>query len=932
MASQEDTKFDHQAFLASHIDDISQNIVNNFEYISTIDTQNKSLSETFALLTGKTEEFSFTKLKSHQYSALLPKVRLFRVDSNEDGDKEYEFLFRKDTSYNENVLGENLIRDNSAGIKSINWTLAGTNPTTAQKSIECSVEFYFSSINAFSGGDYDKMLEFWNGPTKDFTKSGFDGAFTTRNYWALLFHPTLPKEGYETTKFRIKAVIGWESIGNNIKQELFMGMDKIEDELQDSNLSMYLNLVRHEFSFNEDGSIKIKADYIGSLENAMFNYNYDLFRGLKKQINDLNSGEFTNVTFKIESGSDVSGVTREYETVNLSKQQKKLKLLSDLRTGLSTEGCDSTQQIALIEKLKKAPASAYEDYIEEQEKELKRIEDIYKEEEVKIKNTFYSSLVERLLDKEDGKVKLYLISLLSSDITQWINWKNREVDTATNEEPSSKVPVISLGPIGFSDSVRTAEQSLQNLSVAATTTPETEASVISQDIYYTTVGNLLDAAHSIIEKGSIKDGPSESGGPLEAELLKEFKRNKIVFSCLDNDSKVNIANIPIAFNSLLEFFLEKIYKPQKMEYSLYQFIKDVITALVEPAINLRSVANSGINQYSNTSLATNIITLKSKDKNIAPLDPFIKRPIAGGTTISNNNIVLDGKVKKDIKPYYPSNSQQGNYYFYYFIYDIYLKDFGGKGNLVEDSKRGIYHYTIGQDYGLIKSINFKKSDQPYLRESKSIGKKTIYLGQFRDIYQASVNMVGNNIYTPGMILLLKPSIEFGNVIGSVDQNSKPSFSQITGVGGYYSVIKASNTIDENGFSTSLECLFHSNEPKRKKEEKEKACQQELIDLLADPEFNDLLQEVKAVVKEEEAKVAAVEAFKEASNEFIKDTKEFLGDGIIADVVTTVLAPFGVGFIPAVAGASAAVGAYFGTNNNDTINPETFEEQEKADKE
>ena len=739
MASQEDTKFDHQAFLASHIDDISQNIVNNFEYISTIDTQNKSLSETFALLTGKTEEFSFTKLKSHQYSALLPKVRLFRVDSNEDGDKEYEFVFRKDTSYNENVLGENLIRDNSAGIKSINWTLAGTNPTTAQKSIECSVEFYFSSINAFSGGDYDKMLEFWNSGANNFKNSGFDddGAFTTRNYWALLFHPKLREDvsKYETTKFRIKAVIGWESIGNNIKQELFMGMDKIEDELQDSNLSMYLNLVRHEFSFNEDGSIKIKADYIGSLENAMFNYNYDLFRGLKKQINDLNSGEVRNEivaqrgSLAPRTAAEEASFGAVYETLNLSKQQKKLKLLSDLRNGgLNTEGCDSPQQIALIEKLKKVPASAYEDYIEEQEKELKRIEDIYKEEEVKIKNTFYSSLVERLLDKEDGKIKLYLISLSSNDITQWINWKNREVDTATNEQPSSKVPVISLGPIVFSNNVGAAEQSIQNLSFAATTTPETEVSVISQDIYYTTVGNLIDAAHFIIEKGSIRDStivsdpvnsiedqsfpddspdlgqsfivevPSVNGGPLEPNLLKEFKRNKIVFSCLDNDSKVNIANIPIAFNSLLEFFLEKIYKPQKMEYSLYQFIKDVITALVEPAINLRSVANSGINQYSNTSLATNIITLKSKDKNIAPLDPFIKRPISGGTTISNNNnIVLDGKAKKDIKPYYPSNSQQGNYYFYYFIYDIYLKDFGGKGERIF-SGRDSFHGRIYRSF------------------------------------------------------------------------------------------------------------------------------------------------------------------------------------------------------------------------------------------
>jgi len=951
MASQEDTKFDHQAFLASHIDDISEKIVNNFEYISTIDTQNKSLSETFALLTGKTEEFSFTKLKSHQYSALLPKVRLFRVDSNENGDKEYEFVFRKDTSYNENVLGQNLIRDNSAGIKSINWTLAGTNPTTAQKSIECSVEFYFSSINAFSGGDYDKMLEFWNGPTKDFTKSVFDDGFTTRNYWALLFHPTLPKEGYETTKFRIKAVIGWESIGNNIKQELFMGMDKIEDELQDSNLSMYLNLVRHEFSFNEDGSIKIKADYIGSLENTMFNYNYDLFRGLKKQINDLNSKPLRSIRNAEVVGLKVEEVVID-ETVNLSLQQKKLKLLSDLRNGPSNllEGCNTSEQNALIEKLKNIPKTAYDGYIEEQQKELERVEELYKQEEVKIKNIFYGSLVARLLEKGNGNVKLYSISLDATQITQWINWKNREVDTATKQQPSSKVPDINFGPIGFSDNVGTAEQLIQNLSVAPTTTTETEVNVTTQDIYYTTVGNLLDAAHSIIEFGSYdsnnnlqkgginecsitKPIPSADGGPLEPELLKEFKRNKIVFSSLDNDSKVNIANVPIAFNSLLEFFLEKIYKPQKTEYSLYQFIKDVITALVEPAINLRSVANSGINQYSNTSLATNIITLKSKEKGKAPLDQFFKQPLSGSAAISNNNnINLDGKTKKDIKPYYPSNSQEGNYYFYYFIYDIYLKDFGGKGDLVEDSKRGIYHYTIGQDYGLIKSINFKKSDQPYNRESKSIGKKTIYLGQFRDIYQASVNMVGNNIYTPGMILLLKPSVEFGNVIGSVDENSKPSFSQITGVGGYYSVIKASNTIDENGFSTSLECLFHSNQPKRKKEAKEKACQQELVDLLADPDFNELLAEVKEVVKEEEAKVAAVEAFKEASNEFIKDTKEFLGDGIIADVVTTILAPFGTGLVPAVAGAGAAIGAYFGTNNNDTINPDTFEEEEKADKE
>ena len=74
----------------------------------------------------------------------------------------------------------------------------------------------------------------------------------------------------------------------------------------------------------------------------------------------------------------------------------------------------------------------------------------------------------------------------------------------------------------------------------------------------------------------------------------------------------------------------------------------------------------------------------------------------------------------------------------------YLKEFDGKGDAIDDAKKGIYHYTIGQDYGLVKSIEFKRNDQPYLRESKSVGKKTIYLGQFRDIYAASIKMVGNN--------------------------------------------------------------------------------------------------------------------------------------------------------------------------------------------
>ena len=120
---------------------------------------------------------------------------------------------------------------------------------------------------------------------------------------------------------------------------------------------------------------------------------------------------------------------------------------------------------------------------------------------------------------------------------------------------------------------------------------------------------------------------------------------------------------------------------------------------------------------------------------------------------------------------------------------------------------------------MIKSINFTKIDQPFLKESKSVGKKTIYLGQFRDLYNASIKMIGNNLFHPGMILFIKPTIEFGKVISN--NPAKPTFAQLTGVGGYYTVIKVDSSITDESYTTNLTCVFHSNDgnqPEANKEE------------------------------------------------------------------------------------------------------------------
>ncbi len=964
-----DSKFNHQAFLTSHLDQIASNIKNDFDYISMIDTYNKSLSETFALLNGKTETFSFTKLKSYQYSALLPKIRIYRVDSNDEGGNEYEFIFKKDNKLNMEVLGKNIIRDNSAGIKSINWTLAGTNPVTAEKNIECSIEFYFSSINAFSGGNYDRMLSLWKDPNNKLSNfKEFDNTdnLTTTNYWALLFHPSFKNDSskYDTTKFRIKAVIGWENIEPNFKQEIFGDQfPNLEDELQDSNLVMYLNLVKHDFSFREDGSVVVKADYIGSIENGMFNYKYDLFRGLKSRLNQLNNATILlqdpQIGPAIAENINLDGSTfftngdssGNYRENTLYRQQNRLKLLKQLKENSGQNiVCGTEKEKMLIEKLRYVPTEAYDKIIEDNEKELEVIKEYLEKQEGYIKNQFYGSLMKKLIttkDKDNKKIyRLYSITLSKTDITDWIDWKNRKIETEQDSTDITKNSVSTQPPSLFSlntqfvNSIqdvkvninevenRVNEGETENLlQTLSNDSDKNEINASDLIIYYTTIGSILDSAHSIIENGTIPNVSAEFGGPLSAFDKKEFERNKIVFSSFDENKLANIANIPISYDALLYFLIEKIYKLQKSEYSLYSFIKDVITSLVEPALNNRIIANDTINKYSNISLATNIITLKS-DEQQPPLDKW---------KVANRDSIIDLSqvLKKDLKKYYPSSpNNKGNYYFYYFIYDKYLKDFDGKGDPTDDAKKGIYHYTVAQDYGLVKSINFKRNDQPYLRESKSVGKKTIFLGQFRDIYAADVKMVGNNIYTPGMLLLLKPSVEFGKVIGSED-NTDPSFSQITGVGGYYSVVKVSNTIDENGYSTNLDCLFHSNQPKSKKSINGSNCDESLQDLLNDPtvtvQLNKIIEQLREVAKEQEAfetaKTAALDTFKEAANELTPESTIGKVAATAATPFITVAAPY----IAAGVGIKAAYNAYEARTNvlsNPEIDPNNFPKEEE----
>lgn len=875
-----DIKFNSQAFILTYIDQIIDDLDPSYEHVLTLDTNNKSFSECVALLNGKSEALSISKLKTHQYNSLIPKIRLLRV--NEDN-SEYEFLFDKNYRTSNIMVGEDsLLTGNNCGIKSINWILAGTNPVSAEKTIEVKLEFYFDSINSFSGGSYNQMLNFWNSTTPSLLNSPFDNQQnkTTTNFWSLIYHPKLKADEYQSPLFRIKAVVGWEQIDPNIIQHLF---DKdINEELYDSDLVMYLNLVQHNFEFNEDGSIKLTANYIASLENSFSSKPFDLLRGLKESIDRLKFINVKTLNSINAIGTDLSGLgdnlqgaglageatfegvasndlTTAAETLSYTSLESKIKLLRYVRdnkgslNSLFTEiNCSSNSvdtNLQLVNEISKiAEATAGQDYQDKLNSLIETFEsvqnDTQKEIDKAIQNIklyHYSKLLQNLIrNKKNGKYAIYGLSLSESQVTEWLNWKNgknkiKPSFTNLNAEESTNVSIVQNAAEVLSldreagDTSEWVERTNVTEFVTAVTTSstgekidlsnysqqvdkpdtfdeamdvliQTEESINGKSIFFTTIGHIVDSAFEIINKN------------VTGAEITEFAKNKIMFSTFapsltSTQQFKSIASIPIEINFLIKLIDEILYQRGATELSLFQFLKELTVKVAEPALQSREIPINDGQKYASTSIASTIVSLGSHTTN----DPLSTNFSLGPG--KPKNISLYGKKKSDLKPYYLSRSNLKNNalnsFNYFIIYDRFNKDFVGAENKIADEAKGIYHFTVAQNYGLIKSINFTKIDQPFLKESKSVGKKTIYLGQFRDLYNASIKMIGNNIFHPGMILFIKPTIEFGKIISN--NPASPTFAQLTGVGGYYTVIKVDSSITDESYTTNLTCVFHSND-------------------------------------------------------------------------------------------------------------------------
>ena len=264
---------------------------------------------------------------------------------------------------------------------------------------------------------------------------------------------------------------------------------------------------------------------------------------------------------------------------------------------------------------------------------------------------------------------------------------------------------------------------------------------------------------------------------------------------------INLAQIPISTELFFEWFTENVLKPERTNYPIMYFIRDLCKHLVGDILSetcfRKSIDKSLHFQTTNfMGIGDPVGGLKGKIKDI-------------GKNYNSKDSVFPLSQDREKKL---SIGDFTNYIMIYVTAPILqIKDSDDKykrGNKSNDQDIGIYHYQIGKPHGLLKKLKFSKTDMQYIREARFFRSGFDGLLQLAAVYKVSLDMIGNTLYYPGMEIFVNPL----GFMGASNLNYNPairnSVANKLGFGGYHLVTSVKSTIGPGRFTTQVEAMFN----------------------------------------------------------------------------------------------------------------------------
>ena len=294
---------------------------------------------------------------------------------------------------------------------------------------------------------------------------------------------------------------------------------------------------------------------------------------------------------------------------------------------------------------------------------------------------------------------------------------------------------------------------------------------------------------------------------------------------------INLADIPISVNFFGEWLLKQVVSEQRNTYPILVFIRDLANKMLSgilrnQAHSLGNVARQNLQLRSNffsAAAASSGIDIVQDSFNVVPFDPNYRTALSRDWDPSLNwqqteespqtftRLDVDG-IPLSLRPLLRPPNTDERAYNYMLVYAI---NTGAterlRGNFEADNERGIYHFGIGRDRGIFKSVSFSKTDLPFLREGRFEARDAeaaaTGLTILANVYEIEVKMFGNTMFAPGMKIFLNPS-GIAPMLGSPAEPYSPA--NLLGIGGYHVVTGVRSYIEGGKFETTMKAIFEAS--------------------------------------------------------------------------------------------------------------------------
>ena len=270
--------------------------------------------------------------------------------------------------------------------------------------------------------------------------------------------------------------------------------------------------------------------------------------------------------------------------------------------------------------------------------------------------------------------------------------------------------------------------------------------------------------------------------------------------------KYNISNIPISVDFFGEWFKQNVLnqKSTRRTFPILNFIRNLSNHLVSNAL-LETCVNRNVDK-----------AIRFQTGQISAISPDGTDPIGNLINVNPDEKILNtekarGTGKLPLKGDVEGNSDIKNFYHYIVLScNGSALTYSGAGKYKEDIEAGRFHVEIGSNRGIVKTVNFSKTDMQYLREARFFRNGIDGLLQLSSVYTATVEMFGNTLFYPGMDLWINPYGFGGTHLGSPTQGdggtkkiSNRSLANILGIGGYHTITAVTTTLTPQSFVTSI---------------------------------------------------------------------------------------------------------------------------------